>query len=84
MAQYETPRSPQGRGAMRARLYVLGVDRGEIEVGDNSMVGLLARGLFSEGMAKAAELQGDMDRLCGKPVPAPEQLDRDILGEEEA
>jgi hypothetical protein len=61
---------------MKARLYVFGIDRGEIEVGDNSMVGLLARGMFSDGMAKAAELQRDMDSLCGKPAP-------DAAGKEE-
>ena len=52
---------------MRARLYVCGIDRGEIEVGDNSIVGLLARGLLPDGMAKVAELQRDMDNFWGKP-----------------
>lgn len=54
---------------MRARLYVLGVDRGEIEIGDNSMVGLFARGMISDGMARAADLQRDLDSLCDKLTP---------------
>lgn len=57
---------------MKARLYVLGVDRGEIEVGDNSMVGLLARGMFSDGMARANELQRDLDYLCDGLTPGAE------------
>ena len=49
---------------MKASLYVLGVYRGEIEVGDNSLVGLLARGMFGEGMAKAVEMQEELDAIC--------------------
>ncbi len=49
---------------MKASLYVLGVYRGEIEVGDNSLVGLLARGMFGEGMAKANEMQAELNAIC--------------------
>ncbi len=60
---------------MKARLYVCGVDRGEIEVGDNSIVGLLAQGLLSDAMTKVADLQEDVDNLCSRPAPAPAARD---------
>lgn len=56
---------------MKARLYVCGIDRGEIEVGDDSIVGLLARGLLSDAMTKVADMQEDVENLCSKPVLAP-------------
>ena len=67
---------------MKANLYVLGVYRGEIEVGENSMVGLLTRGMFGEGMAKAAKMQAELDALCELELDALCELSDDDDSEE--
>lgn len=49
---------------MKADLYVMGVYKGEIEVGENSIVGLLAGGRVGEAMGKAKAMQEELNALC--------------------
>lgn len=43
---------------MKFRLRVCGKDRGEVEVADDSIIGLLVRGEFDAAARKVAELEG--------------------------
>lgn len=51
---------------MKVKLFVCGVDRGEIEVGDNSLVAKLAYGDFPGAMEKAKDLKADIDKVIGE------------------
>ena len=48
---------------MKAKLTICGVDQGEIEVGENSFVGLFARGEAGGAMSKLRELQATLTEL---------------------
>ena len=49
---------------MKADLYVMGVYKGEIEVGENSIVGLLASGRVGEAGGKVKAMQDELSALC--------------------
>ena len=48
---------------MKATLTICGIDRGEIEIGENSFVALLARGEAGGAMSKLQELQDTLTEL---------------------
>ena len=52
--------------AMKAKLFVMGQYRGEIEVGENSIMGALARGAMGQAMRGVNALQEDLNRICSE------------------
>ena len=51
---------------MKYDLYVMGVYRGQREISDASLVGLLASGRFAEATGKAQEMRADLDAIVAK------------------
>ena len=49
---------------MKADLYVMGVYKGEIDVGENSIVGLLASGRVGEAGGKVKAMHDELSALC--------------------
>lgn len=48
---------------MKADLYVIGVYRGQVEVGENSLVGRLARLDFGGAMKRVSDMCDEMQEL---------------------
>ena len=48
---------------MKAKLTICGVDCGEIEVGEDSFAGLMARGEAGGSLSKLRELQATLEKL---------------------
>jgi len=53
---------------MKVNLVVGGIERGEIEVGDNSIVASLLRGEYAVGLRKVSALQTEIDRSSTRPL----------------
>ena len=51
---------------MKARLTVMGHDRGEIEVGTNSLCGLLLSGLTIEALGRMGEMEKELKEIAGE------------------
>jgi len=48
---------------MKAKLFILGQYRGEVTVGKQSIMGLLASGDWREAMARIREMQAELKEL---------------------
>jgi len=56
-------------------MYIGGVYQREIEVGDASIVGKLARGLYGEAMAGVRDMQKEIASICADETKDAKQAD---------
>jgi hypothetical protein len=67
---------------MRCTLTVCGVDYGEIEVGENSLVALLARGKIAPAMRQIAAMQEEINSISRLTRAQPDRAGSVDGGEE--
>ena len=58
---------------MKVNKYVMGIYKGQIEVGSNSIIGMLLKGDLEGAGRQTAEMQKDLDELCATPPEQPSE-----------